>query len=157
MYCGKCGKELPDGSSMCTSCGYVFGAPQQSAPPQPQQQNVPPQQPYQAYQPQPGYQPPQGYQPPYGAYRAPTPRKIKKTEKLLVSVFKNMSFVTLGVFIAGCVTTLFTLITMITSLFWGNVFANLISGLASTAYYAMITVFLTVMLAKIDYKEETKE
>ena len=68
MFCPKCGAQLPDGTTFCTSCGQALAqqaAPQQQAYQQPYQQQPYQQQPYQqqAYQQpypqqQPVYKPP---------------------------------------------------------------------------------------------------
>ena len=73
MFCPKCGAQLPDGTTFCTSCGQPLAqqaAPQQQAYQQPQYQQPQPQQYQQPYQPQyqqqyqqPQYQQPQPYQP----------------------------------------------------------------------------------------------
>lgn len=43
MFCGKCGKEVPDGAVACPACGAPTGAPTDAAPtPPPQSAPTPP-------------------------------------------------------------------------------------------------------------------
>ena len=43
MFCGKCGKEVPDGAVACPACGAPTGAPTDTAPtPPPQSAPTPP-------------------------------------------------------------------------------------------------------------------
>ena len=43
MFCGKCGKEVPDGAVTCPACGAPTGAPTDTAPtPPPQSAPTPP-------------------------------------------------------------------------------------------------------------------
>lgn len=43
MFCGKCGKEVPDGAVACPACGAPTGAPTDTAPtPPPQSAPIPP-------------------------------------------------------------------------------------------------------------------
>lgn len=43
MFCGKCGKEVPDGAVACPACGAPTGAPTDTAPtPPPQRAPTPP-------------------------------------------------------------------------------------------------------------------
>lgn len=89
MFCPNCGTNLPDGSAICTGCGYQLSRSQQSAPQQSAPRQAAPQQPQ--YQ-QPAYQQPQYRQPvyqqpaPQPAYRQPAapviPAPISKKEYL---------------------------------------------------------------------------
>ena len=129
MYCERCGKVLPEGNNTCPACGHVQGQP-----------NV---------QPQPQYQAAPQY-----AYQAPKKREQMKTEKMFVSIFKKISWVTLLTFILGCAATFFSFISIITSLFNGFYMMSFMSGLKDTALCGLITLLATVLLAKIDYKDE---
>ena len=125
MFCPNCGTNLPDGTPVCTTCGYqqkksqqpVQEPVQEPAPQQPAYQE-PAQQP--AYQPQPAAQPayqPQYQQPVYQQpqYQPPMPpaRPIPVSKKEYLkskapeSVKKTAGFVT--------ITMLLTLVLVITS------------------------------------------
>ena len=125
MFCPNCGTNLPDGTPVCTTCGYqqkksqqpVQEPVQEPAPQQPAYQ-APAQQP--AYQPQPAAQPayqPQYQQPVYQQpqYQPPMPpaRPIPVSKKEYLkskapeSVKKTAGFVT--------ITMLLTLVLVITS------------------------------------------
>lgn len=41
MFCGKCGKEVPDGAVACPACGAPTGAPTDTAPTPPQPPKAP--------------------------------------------------------------------------------------------------------------------
>ncbi len=129
MYCSKCGKQIAEGSTFCPECG------------QSQQPVTPPQQNYQ-----------EGAQPIYGYM--PVKKIPSKTEKIFADIFKKTSWVTILVLCLGAVSTLLSFIYMLISTLFYSGIHSFFNGLASTAFYAMITVFLTVSLGKIDYEEK---
>lgn len=131
MFCQKCGSAIPDGAHICPACGTAEGQSAQA------QQPV-----YTQAQPQ------------YQAYSVPKAKTPMRTEKLFASIFKKISWVTLLTFILGCAATFLSFVSMFTSIFHGFFVSNLISGLKDTVLCAMITILATIVLAKIDNKDE---
>lgn len=134
MFCEKCGTQIPEGSNVCPNCSAQSQQAQQ--------------------QPQPDYQ----YQNYQQMYNFAPKKEQSKTEKLFASVFKTKSWVTIVALVLGAIPVVFSLISIITSLFAGIGFSyfisNFFNAIKQASFYGLIALFVIVMIAKIDYKDE---